>query len=76
MLRTRTRLTLVCDDQLDEARFEHARNTYRATSVWPMRHGHNEVLTLLTLDFLRDKLVADDTAFVRAARRRLQRRPT
>jgi len=71
LLRTRSRLTLVCDDALDDERFEHARNVYRATSIWPMRHGHNEVLALLTLDFLRDKLVADSTAFVRAARRRL-----
>jgi hypothetical protein len=73
-LRTRTRLTLLCDDALDDGKFEHARNVYRATSIWPMRHGHNDVLALLTIDFLRDKLVADNATFVRAARRQLERR--
>lgn len=72
LLRKRSRLTLVCDDALDEDRFEHARNVYRATSIWPMRHGHNDVLRLLTLDFLRDKLAAEDAKFVRAARKRLE----
>jgi hypothetical protein len=73
LLRTRTRLTLLCDDALDDDKFEYARNVYRATSIWPMRHGHNDVLALLTIDFLRDKLVADNATFVRAARRRLER---
>jgi hypothetical protein len=72
LLRTRSRLTQVLDDALDDERFEHARNVYRATSIWPMRHGHNEVLRLLTLDFLRDKLLADGGVFLRAARRRLE----
>jgi hypothetical protein len=76
LLRTRTRLTLACHDEVDDIRLEHARNAYRATSIWPMRHGHNEVLTLLTLDFLRDKLIADDQAFVNGVRKCLQHRDT